>query len=775
MRSGAGAVLVVAAVALVVAAAWGPMLRAPFLFDDHIVVEKAAAGADGILSGLAREPRPLRALSHRIDARIFGPKDAAGPHAVNLALHAVCAALWFALLLRLGRPRVEAAVAALLFAAMPVCGDALGIVSHRKEMLALAPMLGALLLAVPAPGGSCVRSAVRIAAAAVLFAIAALGKETALVLPALAALCAWESSRRGAGDARASRPRLAPVAALAAAGLLFAAFAWLQVRASMAALPGASDPVVGPRPGHLPPGTPVGDAAAWALWALPRYAARLFAPWGHCLDPATPAEGPGSGAIAAGLSVLAVWATAFLFAARRRNAFALPLGWMAFALAPALVPSLLATGGLAVLADRYAYAAALGAALLAAAVLHRLPPRAFAAASSASILAAIACSHDAAGAFASEKTLWEAVLRRNPESYLAHYNLAYEAWKRGGDAASARGHFARMSDLRPDFAQGSQAYVNFLSEKDGSFAALRWLDARIGSGGPPSLRKIRGALRSTGGDLAGAEEDLRACLAAGIDDSAVRHNLAVVLQRELKWKEAAKWFDSTKDDPRLPDDAALAAALAGAWPRRPVPTECPARIVIAGDSVSGGYDTLDPGRSRSLAERLNLRARRSGDRSIAFSNRAVAGSLLHNLPETLPASLENPSVLACLVLSGHNDAFAGAPPALLLRDIADCILLCRLRGVEPIVLGPIPVRSVPGRDRTAQEETLAAWNGMLGSFCAGNGVRYLDIRASIGPALLDPATGNHLSNAGMERLADLVEGTVRNDPGFVPGVGPRAE
>jgi hypothetical protein len=106
-------------------------------------------------------------------------------------------------------------------------------------------------------------------------------------------------------------------------------------------------------------------------------------------------------------------------------------------------------------------------------------------------------------------------------SGLAHYNLAYDAWRNGRRADDARAHFKRMVELRPDFAQGLQAYVNFMSETDGSAAAVRWLDARIAAGGSPFMRKMRGALRSAGGDLRGAEEDFRACLAAGVDSRAV--------------------------------------------------------------------------------------------------------------------------------------------------------------------------------------------------------------------------------------------------------------
>ncbi|MBR1837808.1 MAG: hypothetical protein IJ783_11055 [Kiritimatiellae bacterium] len=758
-----------AALALVVWAVWSPLCRAPFLFDDHVVVEKAAVRADGLFRGLLREPRPLRALTHRLDVAVFGPDDAAGPHAANIALHYLCALLWFALVRRIGRGAGEGAAAAMLFAVLPVCAESLGVVSHRKEMLALAPILGALCLVAPCGGKPKVAGT---AGAVALFALAVGGKETALVLPALAALCICESARNGDGKRDGFRPGAwFPVFALAGAGIALAAASWLQVHASMDSMPGDAAAGLGARPGHLSPGTPLARAAVWAAWAVPRYAVRVFSPIGHCLDPATPEGGPGAAAAASGFAFAAVWCGAAAFAFRRRSPFAFPLAWCAAALAPAVFPPLLAGGGLAVLADRYAYADAPGAALLAVTAARRLlrSPRVRIAAAVAAVAAYAAFARGAAVGYAAEDSLWEAVLRCNPRSYLAHHNLAFSAWKRGGDPEIARRHFAEMAEIRPDFVHGLQSYVNFVSERDGSPAALRWLDGRMDAPGQPraALAKMRGALRSAGGDFAGAEDDLRFALSAGADDSAVRHNLGVALQRQLRWKEAAAQFAVSKDDPRLPDDAALAAALGGTWAQRPVPSNGVSRVVVVGDSVPAGYDSANPGKSKSLAQLLNekeRRERRSGDRfSVRFSNRAVPGSALHALPEKLPVLLRPEDVRFCLVMSGHNDAFAGVPPALLMRDMADCILICRLRGVEPVVLGPIPVRSAGDRDRAAQERTLEAWNGTLCRFCRENGVRFLDVRDVLASdsgghpeRLLDRFSGNHLTEAGMSRLAAAV-------------------
>ena len=65
--------------AMAALAAFSPLLRAPFLFDDHTVIEgdeaiveaQAAAGGGGrgvdLWRDLWRKPRPLRQLSHRVE------------------------------------------------------------------------------------------------------------------------------------------------------------------------------------------------------------------------------------------------------------------------------------------------------------------------------------------------------------------------------------------------------------------------------------------------------------------------------------------------------------------------------------------------------------------------------------------------------------------------------------------------------------------------------------------------------------------------------------
>lgn len=762
-------------VALAVGVAWGGLSRGPWLYDDHMVVPAALREWDGtwggVFGGLARQARIARALSFRLDALLYGKAATVGPRIENLALHALTAWLWGLLLLRLGRRRGEAWTAAALFAVMPVCGESLGVISHRKEMLAALPMLAGVLAALAAGGRRGWRRGVWTGVAVIAMGVSALGKETALILPVLAALCVWERRRKDGGAGRCGEWRV--VAALAVAAVAFGLLAWAQVEWSVEGLPGGRPEEVGARAGHLPSGAGWDKATGLALWSLPRYVGRMFAPCGHGLDSAVPLhDGAGWCAVTVGLVVAVLWMAWLAWAWRRRSDEAFPLAWMAAGLGVALAPPLLASGAVGALADRYAYVAAMGGACLLASLTGRLGRRwAMWGARALLVAVFVAGARGTAGDYASETSLWEATLRDNPGSWLAHYNLGYAAWKQRGDAGTAREHFIRMTELEPHFAQGAKTFARFLAELEGPEAAMAWLDERIEKDDWAPLRMSRGTLRSSGGDLRGAEEDFRACLAAGLDDSALHHNLGVVLQRQLRWKEAAEHFARSGGDSRLPDDAALAAALGGYWARREAEAGGTAWAVVVGDSVAAGYGSES---GRSLAERLE--ARGAGD--MRFRNLAVPGSLLHVVPEALPRALASKSVRMCILLAGHNDALAGAPVAVMMRDMADCALICRLNGVEPVIVGPVAVQSTEDRDRRRQEAVLSVWNRWLGSFCLENSIRFVGTRAclcgpdeKLEPRYLDPASGVHLTETGMEALADACRNLLDGMDGENSGEG----
>ncbi|RNC72765.1 MAG: tetratricopeptide repeat protein [Desulfuromonadales bacterium] len=136
-----------------------------------------------------RQPgRPLRELTYLLDYRLFG-LEPSGWHIQNILWHGLNAAFLFLLACRTGAGRFAAFGAALLFLAHPVTVEVTANVSHRKDSLALAFCLLAVL-AYARFLDSLPRRWGWLATAAAAWGVALAAKQNALVLPAV--LIAWE-------------------------------------------------------------------------------------------------------------------------------------------------------------------------------------------------------------------------------------------------------------------------------------------------------------------------------------------------------------------------------------------------------------------------------------------------------------------------------------------------------------------------------------------------------------------------------------------------------
>ncbi len=70
------------------------------------------------------------------------------------------------------------------------------------------------------------------------------------------------------------------------------------------------------------------------------------------------------------------------------------------------------------------------------------------------------------------ESLWLDTLRKNPGSYLAHYNLA-ELLRKRGDAGSAIRHYRASIEAAPDLAMAYNNLANLLADQGEIEAALR--------------------------------------------------------------------------------------------------------------------------------------------------------------------------------------------------------------------------------------------------------------------------------------------------------------
>jgi hypothetical protein len=207
--------LTIPAVAALAALAYVPSLWAGFAADDYTMLT-TVEGLDGPLWVFERNDlgevdgghfyRPLWVLLNAW-AHALGGGGAAAFHAINLLLYAL-AAVEVVLLVRVvaGRASLLAGAA---FALYPRHTESVAWASGNTDLLATALALAALLCATaPWPARR------RIIGAVTLTILAALSKESAFVLPILAALVLWARPR--AGDAQ-PRLRLLLPAAMAAA------------------------------------------------------------------------------------------------------------------------------------------------------------------------------------------------------------------------------------------------------------------------------------------------------------------------------------------------------------------------------------------------------------------------------------------------------------------------------------------------------------------------------------------------------------------------------
>jgi protein O-mannosyl-transferase len=124
--------------------AFGPALTGDWiLFDDPAYVTKNAAVAGGLTAEGVRYAftaihggnwHPLTTLSHQLDVELFGLAPL-GPHAVNLALHALAAVLAFGVLASLTGALGPSWITAALFAIHPLRVESVAWISERKDVL----------------------------------------------------------------------------------------------------------------------------------------------------------------------------------------------------------------------------------------------------------------------------------------------------------------------------------------------------------------------------------------------------------------------------------------------------------------------------------------------------------------------------------------------------------------------------------------------------------------------------------------------------------------
>lgn len=194
-------------------------LENSFSIDSHALVPGSprvhAATAETVLSILTTDYwwpywvsgayRPLTTLSFLVEFSLLGfDHQPTGYHWTNLLLHWLNTVLVFLLARRILAQRVPALLAAMLFAAHPVTPDVVANLAGRADLLAVAAVLGGLLLHAQSCAARRGRSLWTFAAF-LAFTAGVFCKETALV--GLPLVVWWDLSMRGVGVLAEQRGR----------------------------------------------------------------------------------------------------------------------------------------------------------------------------------------------------------------------------------------------------------------------------------------------------------------------------------------------------------------------------------------------------------------------------------------------------------------------------------------------------------------------------------------------------------------------------------------
>jgi tetratricopeptide (TPR) repeat protein len=526
---------------------------------------------------------PLTSWSHMLDVQLFG-LEPAGPHAVNLALHALTALLLVLVLHRLTGGWWRSLAVGALFALHPLRVESVAWVSERKDVLSglfFVLTLEAYRRWVTRPGR------LRYAALIAAFALGLMAKPMLVTVPfVLVLLDVWPLGRwrlpaqrapgGGPGAGALTRPLLGliaekwPLLALAAASAVVTFFVQRAGGAVVTVEKLSS-----------------AYRLANALLSYWRYLGKLL--WPHDLAVLYPFPQSTSWiAVAAAAAGLAAVTALVLLRGRRRPYLA--VGWLWYL--GMLVPVIgLVQVGIQSHADRYTYLPTIG--LLVALVWGvgdllgaSRPGRIAAAAASLLLLAALAAATARQVALWKDTwTLFSHTLAVTSDNPVAHQNLGDVLLKRG-DVLPAMRHYEETVRLAPGFADGHNKLGSVLGVQGRYDEAIAQFQLAIQLGDnaeyrhnlglalarqgrtDDAIREFEAALRldhehhlslvhlgealGSRGRFPQAEAALRRALELGPADGEARRLLAVTLVQQGRVEEAMREYEEILR--RSPDD-----------------------------------------------------------------------------------------------------------------------------------------------------------------------------------------------------------------------------
>lgn len=543
--------------------AYGPAVPGPFVLDDHAAIQAnptlrpPAPWLDALrppAGGSTVSGRPLLNASFALNAR-WGGETAADFRRVNLALHAIAAALLFQLIRRT-LPRIAfpapgatlvAWVAAFGWALHPLQNSAVSYISQRAEVLAATSLL---LLLVALEKSTRSRLPTAWAALAVLASAAGLlSKETAVVGPVLALL--YDRTFL-AGSLRQAWHRRRWLHLGLAATWILPATLW--------------------RPGELRGGTVGFDAGptAWQhlqtqVYAVGHYLKQVLWPHPLVFDHGERIV-TGADQLLLPLVAITVLVIATGWAWRRRPA----AGFCGAAIFLLLAPSTALPIASQTIAEHRMYlplAAIVGC--IAPALARVAGPRRAALVLGSVTLAAGALTWQRNQVFRSDVALWSDTVHRAPYNLRAHVNLG-TAWLEAGQLEDALTAYRTAATMQPEDPEIQLALAQALTRLGRFAEAIRHGERAVALA--PDLRlahlHLAEAYRSAG-RWADAAETALVALRLAPDDRDVRtiaaQALAELAVRRPRHERERALVELSRARELAPADAGIAFTEGNGW------------------------------------------------------------------------------------------------------------------------------------------------------------------------------------------------------------------
>jgi len=505
-------------------AAYWPVLRGGFIWDDFLLVQQnpLVTGKLGLGTIWFRTDFPLSNILFWGEWRHWGDHPA-GYHLVNVLLHAANGVLLWRVLERLKIP--AGWLAAALFVVHPVCVASAAWVSEQKNTLSLCFYLLSLLAYLShetARGqGRTGQGAGWYVLSLGAFVLALFSKTTTVMLPVVLLACAWgQRGRLKLGDVL----RTTPFFALALGFGLMSV--WFQVSGAMAGATVQTESWWGRLAG-----------AGMALWfylgkaLLPSNLCMIYPRWQIA------AAAPVSYLPLPLWCALLGWSWWYRRGWGRHALFA--LGCFTFTLFPVLGFFDFFYLALSRVSDHLAYLPLTALLpLLAAGLWRGLSGKALWYVGGVLVAGLCVLSAQRAAVFATEEVLWTDTLARNPNAWCAHANLGWMlAAQQKYD--EARGHLEASLALKPDNAQAHSNLGRVLSLQGKAEEAEAHFQAALRiKPNDADIRKTYASALAEQGKRAEAANQLREALRLRPETEA-RVELATLLHQGGRLGEAA--------------------------------------------------------------------------------------------------------------------------------------------------------------------------------------------------------------------------------------------